>query len=299
MYWDWFAAVKFVAATAVVFGLGWMWQMRHEVIDAYSAEERIEALQISPLSLSAATIPPEEMTPPVLATAPDLQAAPLGRLAFVENAVEMPSVIGGESSLSGTVSGLAPDDLGGEVRLTRVTEGGESEISVPIRDSGVWESGPILGGRYRVRALVPSLRASNGSAVVFLSEGEDRSISLSVTTPPQGVVVDVVGPELPVVGARSVIAVTAGRQEVDADGRSVLIPVPGLEVRAEFSPVVTLLSADTVATDSGGSARFLVQCEIPGTSAVTLAYEDQRAVLTVPSCVTPESVEDSRGRDND
>jgi hypothetical protein len=299
VYWDWFSAVKFAAATAVVFGLGWMWQARHEVTDAYTRDQRVEALQISPLTLSAATIPLEEETSPVLAKAPDLQAVPLGRLAFAEPKVEKPLVIGGDSSLSGTVSGLAVEDIGGEVRLTRVTEGGQAEISVPIKDGGTWESGPIVGGRYRIRALVPTLRASNGSAVVFLSEGEERSISLSVTTPPQVLVVDVVGSELAQVGSESVVAVTLGRQEVDADGRSILMPVPGVAVQAGFSPVVNLLSADLATTDSGGAVRFLVYCEIPGTPTVTLAFEDQRAVLTVPSCVTPESVEESRGRDDD
>jgi hypothetical protein len=299
VYWDWFSAVKFAAATAVVFGLGWMWQARHDVTDAYTSGQRIEALQISPLTLSAATIPLAEQTSPVLAQAPDLGAVPLGRLAFAEPKVEKPSVLGGDSFLSGSVSGLAVEDIGGEVRLTRVTEGGEAEISVPIQGDGTWESGPILGGRYRIRALVPTLRASNGSAVVFLSEGEDRAISLSVTTPPQVLVVDVVGSEITQVGSESVVAVTMGRQEVDADGRSILVPVPGVAVQAGFSPVLTLLSADSAMTDSGGAVRFLVYCEIPGTPTVTLAFEDQRAVLTVPPCVTAEAVEESRGRDND
>ncbi|MFW2380463.1 MAG: hypothetical protein ACN4GZ_01805 [Acidimicrobiales bacterium] len=295
VYWDWFIAMKFVAAALMLFVLGWMWQTRHEVTSAYSGEQRVEALQISPLTLSAATIPPEEGSSFALATAPDLEAVPLERLAFVEPAVENPTIRGGSSSLSGTVTGLGSDDVGGEVRLTRITDGGSSEISVPIQRNGSWDSGSINGGRYRVRALVPSLRASNGSSVVFLADGKSRSLSLSVTTPPQDLVLDIVGPEAPEIGSNVVIAVTAGRQEVDANGRSVLSPVPGIGVQAGFSPVVSLLSASSTTTDNGGAARFLIRCELAGTAAVTLAVQDQRAVQTLPSCIPPESAQSGAG----
>lgn len=299
VYWDSFIALKFVAAAALVFGLGWMWQNRHEVMSAYTTEQRVEALQISPLTLSAATIPPEDRSSLALAKAPDLQAATVQRLAFIEPTVEEPTIRVGDSSLSGTVSGLAADDVGGEVRLTRVTDGGQSSISVPIKPDGSWESGSIRGGRYRIRAFVPSVRASNGSLVIFLSEGQDRKVSLSVTTPPQGLVLDVVGPEAPEVGSQAVVAITAGRQEVDPDGTSILVPVPGLPVQASFSPVVTLLSADVTTTDSGGAARFLIRCELSGTAAVTLAVEDQRAVLTIPACVPPTQPKEAGGGQTD
>ncbi len=299
VYWDWFIATKFVAAGVLMVGLGWMWQTRHEVIGPYTGGQDVEALQISPLTLSAATIPPGEPSLLALARPPDIGSVPLGRLAFAEPDVEEPVIRGGDSSLSGTVSGLAEDDLGGEVLITRITDGGQAEISVPIESDGSWESGSIRGGRYRVRAFVPSVRASNGSAVVFLSDSQQEKLALSVTTPPLGLVLDVVGPEAPEIGSPAVIAITAGRQEVDADGRSVVVPVAGLPVQVAFSPVVSLLSDNTASTDSGGAARFLVRCELIGTAAVTVAFEEQKAVLTIPPCVTPRPIGvDEEGQDD-
>ncbi len=297
VYWDWLTVTKFVAAGVIVFGLGWMWQVRHEVVGAYTGDQDLAALQISPLTLSAATIPTDDEPSLSLSTPPDIGTAPLGRLAFVEPEVEEPLIAGGDSSLSGTVIGLADDDLGGVVLITRITDGGEAEISVPIQSDGSWESGSIRGGRYRIRAFVPALRASNESMVVFLSDRQSRTLSLRVTTPPQALVLEVVGPETPEVGSRSVIAITAGRQEVDAEGRSVLAPVFGLPVLVEFSPVVSLLSNNTALTDGGGAARFLVRCELSGTAAVTLSAGEQKAVLTIPPCVTPRPDEaDDQGQ---
>ena len=282
--------MKFVAAFAIILGLGWMWETRDDVISAYNDERSIEALRIEPLTFSAATIPPEEAEGAMrLALAPNTGSVRIEPLSFVESPVESPVVRGGTSTLQGTVSGLAPEDVG-EVRVTRITDGGQQEIAVPIEKDGTWVASRINGGRYRVRALVPGFRASNGSAVLFLAEGRSRDLPLKVTTPPQNLVFDVVATEGPEVGGQSVVAVTVGRQVVDADGRSVVSPVVGTPVTASFSPVVSLLSANTVATSQGGAARFLVRCDLVGTSSLTVTTEEQSSVFTIPACVPPEAV---------
>ena len=279
--------MKFVAAFAIVFGLGWMWDSRDDVIDAYTGERSVEALTIEPLTFSAATIPADELQGALrLAEAPNTSGARIEPLAFVELPVESPKVEGGTSSLQGTVLGLAAEDVA-EVRLTRVTDGGFDEITVPVDEDGTWTADEIFGGRYRVRAFVPELRASNGSVVLFLNEDQSRELQLKVTTPPQALVFDVVATEEPAVGGRSVVAVTVGRQRVDNDGRSVVSPVVGLPVSASFSPVVSLLSAGTAATSESGAARFLVRCELEGTSSITVSAEEQSAVFTIPACVAP------------
>jgi hypothetical protein len=60
-----------------------------------------------------------------------------------------------------------------------------------------------------------------------------------------------------------------------------------------------LLSDNTAFTDGGGAAQFLIRCELAGTAAVTLAFEEQKAVLTLPPCVTSlPSEADDEGQDN-
>lgn len=283
--------MKFVAAFALVFGLGWMWDSRDDVIDAYTGERSVEALTIEPLTFSAATIPAEELDGALrLAEAPNTGGVGIEPLAFVELPVESPQVKGGTSSLQGTVLGLAAEDVA-EVRLTRVTDGGFDEITVPVDDDGTWSAADINGGRYRVRAFVPGLRASNGSVVLFLNKDQSRDLQLKVTTPPQDLVFDIVATEGPTVGGRSVVAVTVGRQRVDNAGRSIVSPVVGIPVSASFSPVVSLLSAGTTATSESGAARFLVRCELEGTSSITISAEEQNAVFTIPACVAPEPEE--------
>lgn len=279
--------MKFVAAFALVFGLGWMWDSRDDVVSAYAGERSVEALSIEPLTFSAATIPPDEADGAMrLAEAPNTGDVRIEPLAFVELPVESPKVNGGSSTLQGSVLGLAAEDVA-QVRITRITDGGQDEISVPVEEDGTWIAEDINGGRYRVRAFVPGLRASNGSVVLFLNKGQSRDLQLKVTTPPQNLVFDVVATEEPAVGGRSVVAITVGRQLVDSAGRSVLSPVVGTPVTASFSPVVSLLSANSVATSEGGAARFLVRCELEGTSSVTVSAEEQVAVLTIPACVAP------------
>ncbi len=279
--------MKFVAALALVFGLGWMWDTRDDVVSAYSDERSIEALRIEPLTFSAATIPPEETEDAMeLAVAPNTGLVRIEPLSFVEPEVDSPVVLGGSSTLRGTVLGLALDDIG-EVRLTRITDGGKQEVTVPVDEDGTWVAEEIYGGRYRVRALVPELRASNGSALLFLAESQVRDLQLKVTTPPQGLIFDVVATEGPELGGRSVVAVTVGRQVVDVDGRSVVSPLVGTSVTAAFSPIVSLLSSSTVATTEGGVARFLVRCDLVGTSSVTVSADEQNSVFTIPACVPP------------
>ena len=279
--------MKFVAAFAIVFGLGWMWETRDDVVSAYTDERSIEALRIEPLTFAAATIPPEEADGAMkLAEAPNTGSVQMEPLAFVETPVESPAVRGGNATLQGTVLGLDAEDVG-QVRLTRITDGGQQEVTVPVEEDGTWVAEKIVGGRYRVRALVPGLRASNGSAVLFLAEKESRNLQLKVTTPPQSLVFDVVATEDPELGGPSVVAVTVGQQVVDADGRSVVSPVVGIPVTASFSPVVALLSSNTVPTSQIGAARFLVRCELLGTSSLTVTAEGQATVFTIPACVPP------------
>ncbi|NNF54053.1 MAG: hypothetical protein HKN03_06360 [Acidimicrobiales bacterium] len=286
MFWDWFLAAKFVGAVALAVGLGWVWTNSELVTSAYTDERAVQALTLQPLSFSVATIPPSDDAAFELAPAPDTGNIPLTRLAVSDPVVTKPVVRGGDARLSGHVRGLGPDDVG-QVRLTRITDGGSSDWTVGVNADGSWTAPGIHGGRYRIRALVPNLRASNGSTVLFLGEGQRRELNLAVTTPPEGLVFELVAADELPLGSDSVVAVTVGRQTVDGEGRSVLAAVPGVPVQATFSSLLSTLSANVVSTDPGGAARFLVRCGAPGRASVTFVAGDQTALLTLPPCVAP------------
>lgn len=286
MFWDWFLAAKFVGALTLAVGLGWMWTNSALVTSAYTDERAVEALTLESLTFSAATIPPSDGAVFALAPAPDTGRIPLARLAVSDPVVTKPVVRGGDARLSGHVRGLGPEDVG-QVRLTRITDGGSSDWTVGVDADGSWTASGIHGGRYRVRALVPNVRASNGSAVLFLGDGQRRELNLDVTTPPEGLVIELVAADELLLGGDAVVAVTLGRQTVDGDGRSVLAPVPAVPVQATFSALVSTLSASTVSTDAGGAARFLIRCGATGQASVTFVAGDQTALMTLPSCVAP------------
>lgn len=296
---DPFTALKWAGALATIAGLAWMAANNGVVLDAYRSDGTVEPLNLRPLTFSSATIPPGDDGALALALAPDTSGEDVERVTVDEPEVTEPAVSGGTARLSGQVTGLDVDDAG-EVRLTRVTDGGRRQRTVPVAGDRTWSAEDLPGGRYRVRALVPGVRASQGSLVVFIADGEHRRLDLAVTTPPERLEFEMVGPETMTLEVPAVVAVTAGRQVVDSDGRSVLVPVDGAAVNASFSPVVALLSSNAVVTDGGGAARFLLTCQTTGQAAVTFtagalttgdpaagepAAAPQVAVMTLPPCV--------------
>lgn len=273
---DPFTALKWAGAVAMLAGLAWMAANADVVLDAYRSDDTVEALNLRPLTFSAATIPPGDDGALALALAPDTSEEDVEPVTAGEPEVTEPVISGGTARLSGRVTGLDVDDAG-EVRLTRVTDGGRRQRTVPVAGDRTWIAEDLPGGRYRVRALVPGLRASQGSLVVFIADGEHRRLDLGVTTPPERLEFEVLGPETMTLDVPAVVAITAGKQEVDADGRSVLVPVDGATLSASFSPVVALLSSNAVVTDGGGAARFLLSCEATGQAAVTFTAGDPAA----------------------
>ena len=213
--------------------LAWMFQNTEMVTDAYASERRFDALDLRPLTFSAATIPSESEGSLALIPPPDTSEAAIAALAFVDAVAADPSIEGGTSEVHGSVAGLGPDDAA-LVRLTRVTDGGENDLVVPVAEDGEWSAPGINGGRYRIRAFVPGLRATNQSAVVFVLEDQVRELELSVTTPPEDLLVEVVSDEL-FIGERAVVALTFGRQSVDDQGRTLIVPVGGVATRVSFS----------------------------------------------------------------
>lgn len=282
MQWDLYRAAKSVGAFATLLVLGWIFQNAEVVTDAYTVDRQLDSLDLQPLTVSAATIPPEPDGSMALAEPPDTSEEVISRLAFTDEPTTDPSIDGGTSELSGSVSGLGPDDVA-QVWLTRVTDGGEDKRVISVSADSEWSAADIKGGRYRVRAFVPGLRATNESAVLFLLEGQPRRLELSVTTPPEGVVLEVVADEL-FIGERAVVAVTFGRKIVDGEGRTVTLPVSGVEARTSFSPVVSLLSSDVALSDGGGAVRYLLSCDRPGQAAVAVSW------LETPTVAVPVDV---------
>jgi hypothetical protein len=285
--WDLYRAAKSVGALATLLVLGWIFQNAEVVTDAYTADHQFDSLDLEPLTFSAATIPPSDGSMD-LAEPPDTSEEVISRLAFTDEPTTDPSIDGGTSELSGSVSGLGPDDVA-QVWLTRVTDGGEDKRVIPVSADGQWSANDIKGGRYRVRAFAPGLRATNELAVLFLMDGQSRRLELSVTTPPEGVVLEVVADEL-FIGERAVVAVTVGRKIADGEGRTVILPVSGVETRTSFSPVVSLLSSDVAVSDGGGAVRYLLSCDRPGQAAVAVSWVE---TPTVPELVDVVSADGS------
>ncbi len=266
------------------------WTRRDFVVAAYTDEQ--ESIEFQVNGLSTPELGESGPSPFVLASVStnDIVTPPLPGASTVADPVV---VVGGRAALNGVVVGT--DGLPVEaavVRIERITSAGSASVDVLTDVDGLFELTNVLGGRYRVRAFVPNLLRSIDVDLIQLPDGGTAGLDLVVAPAGDNVVIDLTTSSEILLGldglpGQTTIAVTAGRDVVDAQGVTVLVPIAGVGVDLDPFGALSVLSESPTTTDATGAARFLIECRLPGVFVVEAAVAEVRQSFTMPPCVEP------------
>lgn len=260
--------LKLILGVALVAAVVTMWSERDLVTSAYTDDSDPIELRLEGIDLATARTPIEP-SPFVLVASPDLRTSAVQPVAFVEPVAEKTELGGGKAALSGNVTGPDGPAVGATVRLERHTTAGITSTETFTDASGNWSATGLAGGRWRVRTFVPNLYTSGPAQVFFLAEDDALAVNTAVTTPSLAPVVDLVGPDETFIDTQHTYAVTVGVRRVDAEGRVVVLPMPGAQVNV-VATSSSLVSAETVSTDAGGAARFALRCASLGSPTMSV-----------------------------
>jgi hypothetical protein len=152
---------------------------------------------------------------------------------------------------------------------------------------GKWQTGRLVGGRWRVRAWKAPELADVTPEILFLEATETKSLALGLDRFAGAAVTAAIAPDPAyyAVPANLVVAVTT--RSVDAEGVVRSAPIPGLPVQL-FAPNWYIASANPVTTDADGHVSWLIGCAVPGPEGmfVTL-HSGERLPLEMAPCSMP------------
>lgn len=193
----------------------------------------------------------------------------------------------GGSKLVGTVVGPDGPVPGAQVGLTRLVGSASVTEVITAGPDGRYDSGPVLGGRYRVRAwLAPDL-ALVEPAVFFLDVPE-RTLDLKVSRHSGLVASTSVAPDPFDVDERVEVVARLGGRYVDDQGIVRTLRHVGVTARLVGDGSWTLESPNPVITSSSGDARWVLRCRSRGRHPLAVVVSDQDQVaLEVPDCGLP------------
>ncbi len=275
-----------------------IWHRRAEVIEAYTAPREPVVFRFDGFDVELT--PSAEVTPSPLRVPrpPDTDQVALASIRVEPMAAPEPSIPAGTVDFVGSVAdpeGPVPDAT---VRLEHhgvdpstgalVVTG----IDVVSDQDGRWRLDGVGGGRWRIRAFVPSLLASVEPRLAFYDGDGIKTVDLSVAPADPGLVLDTGGPEQLEVGWSGTVAVTVGRGRVDEDGIVVIDPVAGASARLNIDPgaPVRLASAAETVTAASGAATYTVVCDRLGSTTATVVVAEPVGSIPAPIPGVPATV---------
>ncbi len=283
------ALVKLILGIILLIGLGAIWSNRQPVIDAYRVADRVHPdLHLSGLDLGVELAAPGR-SPYTIALAPDTRAGATSATPGSSSAVvptSAPTIKGGSSRLSGTVTGPDGPVEGATVRLERHTSGGLAVLDLVTDEAGDWGVSSIQGGRYRIRAWLTGELAMDGSQVLFVAQGPSVSVDLVIARIDPGPHLSFTYRGDLYLGSTGLVAASVTTSTVDDDGVISISGVSGAMVTLAPSPGLVALPGQVSAGDDG-TARFVLRCDQLGAATGIVQYQNRRATFALPNCVAP------------
>jgi hypothetical protein len=200
----------------------------------------------------------------------------------------------GDASLVGTVSGPAGPVDGAVVRIERLVGRAVATADVTTSGGGAWQLTSILGGSYRVRAFKTPDLAPSQVETFFLAANERRNLDFKLAAAGGERITAVVSPDPPRVDQPATVTITIGIGSVDAQGRSVLTPRPGLTLVLAERQAVSLLSPQNAVTDAGGAATWQFRCTMEGPAGFVLTIGTGATPVSIPNCAPPGATPTTR-----
>ena len=189
----------------------------------------------------------------------------------------------GSARIVGTVSGPEGPVTGAIVKVERFV--GSEVATADVRtQGGSWSVDSILGGSYRVTIFRPPDLAQVAAEVFFLAADETKTLTTNLTRFGDEDVTATIDPNPPLLGQPAVLVVRFGTGGVDAEGRVVMTPRPGVRVQLNLGPGVGLETAALVITDGSGAASWQVRCIIPGQFTAAIIVGNTSSALILPPC---------------
>ena len=193
----------------------------------------------------------------------------------------------GRSRLTGVVTGPQGIVAGAIVRIERVVGDATQVLDAITGPDGRYDVPGIGGGRYRVRAfLAPTLAQPTGS-VLYLPDGEERTIDLTVQAFAEPSIAIAVAPDPPLLDQQVNLGVRVTGRLVDVDGFVRTQPLAGGTVEVSTTGGWSALSPFTATTDGDGQARFSASCRSAAPTQLRVTVRVPNAVPgTVPTTAT-------------
>jgi hypothetical protein len=197
----------------------------------------------------------------------------------------------GHARLVGVVNGPDGAVPGAIVRAEHLVGDAVYRHDVTVGPDGRWDLANVPGGRYRVRAFLAPTYAQVEPQVLFVKDGEQKTLSLRVdrfgNDAPR--VQAVMAPDPVVVGNPANLVVRVSGQTVDGAGKVRTQPVAGLVVSLYGSSQWAARSTTTYVTGANGEAYFQLACRFSGTERITASIGTDPTPVSLPAstCVEP------------
>jgi len=193
----------------------------------------------------------------------------------------------GSARLVGVVRGPSGPVAGATVRIERFAADREVRTAVVTGPDGRFVLEGVPGGRYRVRAFQAPRYVQLEAEVRFLADRAEHEFDLVVEEQGEIVVRASAAPSPAVVGFPVNVVVQVAQRAVDGEGIVRLQPLAGTSVTLTGLGRWTLRSGGSGfeapgRTDSGGTARWELQCDDPGDPGLAVRIPVLRAGTAAP-----------------
>ena len=239
--------------------------------------------------------PPGVTLPPAAATSAPADLTGV-QLAGVEGTTTPASVRAtGTAHLSGAVNGPQGPVPGATVRVDHLVDDNPPPIDVPTGPDGRWDLPNIAGGRYRIRSFLPPSLAQTQPEIFFLTDGEQRTLDLTVESFSAVSVAAAIAPDPPQLNQPLTLVVRVARKTVDAGGIVQSQPIVNAGVVLTSTPGWSVRGSSSSVTNGNGDAGFTLECRSSGAAQVQVAVRPtpvdppQPATLSVTACADPNA----------
>jgi hypothetical protein len=200
----------------------------------------------------------------------------------------LPPIGPGAATIQGTVFGPQGPVGGATIQAERIVGTQITATETTSAADGSWSLGPVLGGRYRLRAWQsPSLDLLTPQ-IFFLGDTDTHSAALQLNSYTGPDIAAAVSPANPQVGGTDNLVIQVTNPTVGPDGIVRDQPAVGASVTLTDGPNWQILNGNPLATGSTGRVLFQVSCQSPGNDPLSAAVGSGLPVaLPMPSCAPP------------